>query len=92
MTAIDGLKIEENFPAFISAIKVQQTIQDAIEFLQPRTAALQALILKHGALVFRGFPVQNAADFANFISAAAIARAIRSKVKSTLQQKLRPRS
>jgi alpha-ketoglutarate-dependent taurine dioxygenase len=69
MIDIDGLKIEESFPAFISPLNPQATIHHAIAFLRERKKELGALLLKHGAVVFRNFPVQNAADFASFISA-----------------------
>ena len=67
MSDIDGLKIEAHFPAVISPRKTPANILQSIAFLRERKQALGALLLKHGALVFRGFPVRNAADFADFI-------------------------
>ena len=68
MTAIDGFRIEGLFPAVIT--RDPNTTFDyagLVNALQTHKPAFHQLLLKHGALLFRGFPVECAAHFATFI-------------------------
>jgi alpha-ketoglutarate-dependent taurine dioxygenase len=66
MITIDGFHIEGGFPAVITPQKIfdYAALTDA---LQTNRAAIQQNLLKYGALLFRGFPVSCAAQFATFI-------------------------
>jgi alpha-ketoglutarate-dependent taurine dioxygenase len=69
MVHIEGFNIEGAFPAFVSPENNHLNLEQTTNFLQQSKTLLQKLLLKHGALVFRGFPVKNAADFSSFIRA-----------------------
>lgn len=66
MDKIHEFEIYGDFPAFITpATHLDQS--STLNFLISHKDTIHALLLKHGALVFRGFPVANAKDFSNFI-------------------------
>jgi alpha-ketoglutarate-dependent taurine dioxygenase len=67
MSAMTDLQMTGDFPLVISPLKPVNTFAEFSELLLQHKEVLQALLLKHGALMLRGFPVTNAADFANLI-------------------------
>lgn len=61
-----GLQTTGDFPTFISP-SYAITPTELPSLLHNNLSTLQQLLLKRGGLVFRGFPVHTANDFANFI-------------------------
>lgn len=68
MKKIDCFQIEGKFPAFITA-QENLSLEQFLQKIRDNKAALQTLLLEHGGLVFRGFPVDRAQNFANVIKA-----------------------
>ena len=46
-----------------------ETLNDAISYVKANLDTVNELLVKHGAVLFRGFPVQSAQDFNEFIQA-----------------------
>jgi alpha-ketoglutarate-dependent taurine dioxygenase len=67
MSLIDGFKVEGIFPAVITPDQKAFSHATLVRALQTHKEIFHQLLLKHGALMFRGFPVECAADFASFI-------------------------
>lgn len=71
---MEGLKkhylTKECFPLVISPLKDNLLIEQALLTLRENEVEIKAELLKHGAILFRGFPVQNAEDFSAFIQNA----------------------
>lgn len=59
----DELFFEGDFPAVITPRKPVAHIQDFYGIIQENKQAIESALLKHGALLFRGFPVASAKDF-----------------------------
>ena len=68
MSMMNDFKIEGQFPAFIEPVH-RLDFQGFIQCVQNNKTFLHDLLLKHGALVFRGFPVSDADHFAKVIQA-----------------------
>jgi alpha-ketoglutarate-dependent taurine dioxygenase len=67
MTNIDGFKVEGNFPGVISPYQKTFDYNALLTHLRTHKQELHQLLLIHGALLFRGFPIESASHFANFI-------------------------
>ena len=63
---INGYKIEGTFPAVITP-EYHMDYQEFLDSLTQNKDQIHQLLLKHGALLFRGFPVCGAAPFARVI-------------------------
>lgn len=61
------LLFEGNFPAVITARKPVKNIDDFLYTIRENKQIIAQALLKHGALLFRGFPVANAKDFSSTI-------------------------
>jgi alpha-ketoglutarate-dependent taurine dioxygenase len=72
MTTIADFHIEGSFPVIITPQQGKLSLADFKSQLMQQKEALQALLLKHGALMFRGFPLTNAADFASVIQTLSL--------------------
>lgn len=59
--------LEGTFPLFITSQDKKLTFQTFIKNLAQEKKELSKLLLTHGAIVFRGFPVKKAADFATVV-------------------------
>lgn len=46
-----------------------KTADDAVNWLRSNRATVDAALLRHGAVLFRGFPLAKADDFDAFVSA-----------------------
>ena len=68
MTAIDRFSITGNFPAVITAHHSTFTFNDFLQQIGVHREAIAQLLLRHGALLFRGFPLQQASDFSAVIN------------------------
>ncbi|MDR3476413.1 MAG: TauD/TfdA family dioxygenase [Gammaproteobacteria bacterium] len=66
MTAFDVFQVKGDFPAIITSYK-KIDYESLISLITTHRDVFHRLLLKHGALLFRGFPVASAAQFANFI-------------------------
>lgn len=66
MPNINGYHIEGEFPAVITPDN-RLDYQEFLASLKDNKSRIHELLLKHGALLFRGFPVKSPADFASVI-------------------------
>lgn len=66
---MDGFNVLEKFPTIITPINSSVTFTDLISQLKKNKNFIEKLILKQGALLFRGFPVHTANDFSQLIEA-----------------------
>jgi len=64
---INRLSITEAFPVFISSTCKNATKQDLSDIIEDHKNLFHELLLKHGALVFRNFAINNATDFSDII-------------------------
>lgn len=60
-------KIEGLFPALVTPKGDQPTYDEFLQLLQANRADIQQALLKHGALLFRGFPIKNADNFTKVV-------------------------
>ena len=44
-----------------------ETLDDALSYVRANLDTINELLVKHGAVLFRGFPVESAQDFNEFI-------------------------
>lgn len=72
MNMMDIFNIEGSFPAVITPKNKTHHFQDFIHHLQTHKKHLETLLLKHGALLFRDFPVSDAKDFEHCIEALGL--------------------
>lgn len=72
MLSIEGFKIEGNFPGVISPDHKTFDYNALIDTIQKNKQTLHQLLLKHGGLLFRGFPIENANAFATFIESLGL--------------------
>ncbi|KTD51027.1 TauD/TfdA family dioxygenase [Legionella quateirensis] len=63
---MSDFQIEESFPTLITP-KKHSKFNDVIEELQANKPKIEQLLLKNGALLFRGFPVNTPEQFSHFI-------------------------
>lgn len=63
----DGLLFEGDFPAVITSRKPVMNIEDFSHIIRENKQPIEQALLKHGALLFRGFPVASAKDFSSTI-------------------------
>jgi hypothetical protein len=54
------------FPLTVGPTEEIKTIEDSIEFIKSNMDLILSKLLIHGAILFRGFPVQSAKDFNDF--------------------------
>lgn len=73
MIRIDNFVVEGSFPTVISSVKKME-YADFVEQLTFHKVHFQQLLLKQGALLFRGFPLDNANSFANLIEVLGLGR------------------
>ena len=66
ITPMDDLIIEENFPAVITARHTLH-FKEFLKILEKNQTKISHLLLKNGALLFRGFPVDSASRFSEVI-------------------------
>lgn len=64
---MDNFVVKGIFPAFISPRGPQPTYDEFLKQIHNNKPQIEQLLLKHGALVFRGFPLSKAAHFAAVI-------------------------
>src|SRR5688572_6522427 len=67
MLKIPGFKITGTFPAFVTAENKIFDYNHFLTVISKQKDLFQQLLLKHGALVFRDFPINSATAFADFI-------------------------
>jgi alpha-ketoglutarate-dependent taurine dioxygenase len=72
MISLDGFKVEGIFPAVISPHPKKLDYTNLIYSIEQQKDALHRLLLKHGALLFRGFPIASAGHFAKFIESLGL--------------------
>lgn len=70
MTSLKFISIPEEktingslFPLTIAPNDSIKTIGDTVEFLKQNLDSILSKLLKHGSVLFRGFPVADAKDF-----------------------------
>lgn len=63
---MEGFRIEGNFPAVLASTHTI-SFPEFLQLLTSRKKEIEALLLKHGALMFRGFPIETASDFSTVI-------------------------
>jgi len=63
------------FPLVVEASK-NMTKQEFFAFLKQEETSLREKLRKYGGLLFRGFPINNADEFSEFIEALALGKAI----------------
>ena len=73
MTTLKYISIPEEkliggtvFPLTVSPNESIRTIDDTTEFLKQNLIQIQDKLLKHGSILFRGFPIADAKDFNDF--------------------------
>lgn len=59
----DGLLLEGDFPAVITPRKPNLSFDDFAKLIHQNKPSIEQALLKHGALLFRGFPVSSAISF-----------------------------
>ncbi len=59
----DGLRMEGDFPAVVTSQKPVDNFENFSRIIQENRPSIEQALLKHGALLFRGFPVTCAKDF-----------------------------
>lgn len=64
---MDDYHIEGTFPTVVRPRNPQLNFNDSTQILLQNQKHLEQLLLKQGALLFRGFPVESASHFAEFI-------------------------
>lgn len=69
---MERIKIDEKFPIFINNRDKNITIDQFLDSISSRREKIEQFLLKHGALVFRGFPVAQASEFAKVITAMGL--------------------
>jgi hypothetical protein len=57
------------FPLSVSPNETIVTLNDSIKFVNENIISIKAELKKHGVILFRDFPVQNAQDFNEFVLA-----------------------
>ncbi len=72
MISIEGFKIEGHFPGVISPDQKIFDYNALITTLEAHKQTLHNLLLKYGALLFRGFPIEHASHFATFIESLGL--------------------
>lgn len=65
--AMDAFNIEGTFPLVLTPGSKVLDFDEFTQVLQQNKPHIQQLLLKHGALLFRGFPVHSATHFANVV-------------------------
>lgn len=58
---------EQELPLVVQPSRRIRTAEQVNELIQAHKPLLKEKLLKHGCLLFRGFPLENPVDFANFI-------------------------
>lgn len=71
MMQITDFKVKGNFPVVITPVN-KLDFYELIDALNDNKAQLHQLLLTHGALLFRGFPVKNAAQFSYVIESLGL--------------------
>jgi alpha-ketoglutarate-dependent taurine dioxygenase len=66
---MNEFNVENQFPLVITPKNSGYSYQGFLQSLRNNQAKLQRLLLQHGALLLRGFPIDNAANFAHTIEA-----------------------
>jgi len=66
-----GCHTQGSFPLFIQPTSPMTDYNEALQWLKTNRNALRQLSLKHGALVFRNFPVHDAKAFSQWIETMA---------------------
>lgn len=70
---IDGYKIEKIFPAVVTPQNGRQLdYHEFTQSLQHHKNQFHQLLIHHGALLFRGFPVSSAVQFAEFVESLGL--------------------
>lgn len=54
------------FPLTLAPLESIETIEQTIDYLKQNLPQLLERLIKHGAILFRGFPVNTAKDFNDF--------------------------
>lgn len=65
---LDGLHLEGDFPAVITSENQIASLGDFSSIIDNNRPMIEQALLKHGALLFRGFPVASANDFSSTIT------------------------
>lgn len=73
MIRIADFDIEETFPAVVRS-KKKFNVKEFIQQISEHKLPLHQLLLKHGALLFRGFPVTDAATFSEVIESLGLGK------------------
>lgn len=66
---MDDFNFEGTFPLVVSPGHRVLNLQELQQKLHDNKSQIEQLLLKHGALLFRGFPVNSAKHFSEFITA-----------------------
>jgi alpha-ketoglutarate-dependent taurine dioxygenase len=69
---MDQYKIEQSFPVVITPKNQPHRLEAFLENLHANKEQFHQLLLKHGALLFRGFPITEASQFSSFIKVLAL--------------------
>jgi alpha-ketoglutarate-dependent taurine dioxygenase len=72
MSNIIEFNIEGTFPAFVTSKTRIASYDDFLTVISEQKELFQQLLLKHGALVFRDFPINGANQFAGFIESLGL--------------------
>ena len=70
---MDDLSLEGNFPAVITA-KHSLDFEDFLQVIQQNQSNISQALLKYGAVLFRGFPVDSPRRFSKVIKALQLGR------------------
>lgn len=60
---LEALHMDGIFPAVISPTQSHVSFDDFLQIIKQNKAAIAQVLLKHGAILFRGFPITGAKDF-----------------------------
>lgn len=70
----NGLIIEGSFPGVVISHKQSMSFDDFSHLLQDNREIIKQALLKHGALLFRGFPLHDAKDFSSTIASLGLGK------------------